>query len=72
MDDGDHAAVICKGAGIEGTLAEEVPDLAVYQARYHGAVQADDLRYGVVLHLASVLRSDVHDCIRPNSRHSYR
>ncbi len=69
MDDGDHAAVICKGAGVEGTLAEEVPDLAVYQARYHGAVQADDLRYGVVLHLAVVHDVHVHRGVRSYCRY---
>ena len=69
MDDGDNATVICEGAGVEGVMGEEVPDLAVYQARYHGAVQADDLRHGLVLCLTAVHDVHVYRGVRSYSRH---
>ena len=51
-------------------MAETVPDLAVYQARYHGTVQADDFRHGVVLYLAVVHDVYVYRGFRQDSRDS--
>ena len=48
-------------------MAETVPDMAVYQARYHGTVQADDFRHGVVLHLAVVHDVYVYRGVRQDS-----
>ena len=50
-------------------MAEEVPDMAVYQTGYHGAVQADDLRYGVVFHFAAVHDVHVYRRVRPHCRY---
>ena len=69
MDHGDQPDDILEGFGTEGTLAEEVPDMAVYQARYHRAVQADHLRYGVVLHIAAVYDVHVYRGFRSHRRY---
>lgn len=71
MDDGDQPEDVCERAGTEGTLAEEVPDMAVYQARYHRAVQADRFRHGMVFHLSAVLHGDVYHRVRSHSRNPH-
>ena len=43
-------------------MAQTLPDLAVYQARYHRSVQADYFRHGLVFHLPAF--HDVHVCHR--------
>ena len=53
-------------------MAEEVPDMAVYQARYHGAIQADYLRNGVVFYLAALHDVHVYRGVRSYCRHPDR
>ena len=71
MDHGDQPDDLCEGLGLEGTLAEEVPDLAVCEARYHGAIQTDDFWYGLVFYLAALYDVYVYRRLRPYCRYPY-